>query len=62
MNTGLVEKLYPDVSAASATLIKGQVKMKCMPVLFSVFGRLIGWRLIGGCAGWGVLSTRLRPQ
>ncbi len=27
-----------------------------MPPLLSVFGRLIGWRLIGRCAGWGVAS------
>ncbi len=35
MNTGLAENFIPDVSADSASFIKGQVKMKYMPVLFS---------------------------
>ncbi len=31
----------PDVSAASATFIKGQVKMEYMPPLFSVVSKLM---------------------
>ncbi len=62
MNNGLVKYFISDVSAASATFLKGQVKINYMPILSSVYGRFIGWLQIGDCVGWDIVVTRLRPR
>ncbi len=51
-----------DVSAASATCIKGQVNMMYMPGLFFGVERPTGGRMIGSRPGWGGLSTQPRTR